>query len=765
MAAVPKILLERPDDSSVREALERVLKSEPFARAQWSPLFLRFIVTTTLAGRKDEIKELIIAQEVFRKPHDFDTKDDGIVRKEARKLRNRLKGYYENDGVSDPIMITLEKGGYVPEFLWALNPAGDKGDSLATTPAREVATAAIDAGNSALTTLSGVLQEFLRAAAATPALESQRAESPTIRQMREALASGDCQRLTDFSADDALKNATQIELREAYTILTLGGQRAKKLGTSDTRQLIFQRERIAIRLLEVNPHDLGIRMLFLQTGLEAAQLCWNEQRWLDVIDKCEAVTAIVRQTFPDLLGVVLPSVRTFRFWALFGLKRFDDVLTEVSLATVQEDYPEQFYCTVLAMLLMVYAQARKTVEVQMLRLKFGNALEDQQTKQTDIDNGLRIVVAGAREMASASLWDEALAQIDWIIPILRQRMTPAARSLLAVSLYRGVEYSVKLDRLREALERHGRMEEECAVEDAELVQWPIAWAGVEATRALRSLKQYQVADALVASLNERFRNATEPETHRALAWANVELSKTAYGMKNYVEAAATCSRFIESHYASDMSAGLRWPVAWAYAQKVLSCRKAKLYDEAIAACDELAARFREIADDDIQFEIAWALIEKIVVLRHSKRLGASAALAHEVAKRFADSNDPRIVAEVAWTVHMEGDARLCEGKLMMQGGLSDDGHVKLEEAARLFAEAFKRDPEQTSHLKCLAYSRYLLGDLTAAKEAIKDATAIGPVQSWFEEEDWFEVSFFPLPGDDEFVDIMRSWVTEYHPLA
>ena len=41
---------------------------------------------------------------------------DPIVRVEAGRLRDRLSSYYEGEGLADRMLISIPKGGYVPEF-------------------------------------------------------------------------------------------------------------------------------------------------------------------------------------------------------------------------------------------------------------------------------------------------------------------------------------------------------------------------------------------------------------------------------------------------------------------------------------------------------------------------------------------------------------------------------------------------------------------------------------------------------------------------
>ncbi len=79
--------------------------------------FLRFAVEKALEGRAGELKEYAVAVEVFGKPADFDARIDPIVRVEARRLRSKLKAYYEQSGGGDEVVIEFPVGGYVPAFL------------------------------------------------------------------------------------------------------------------------------------------------------------------------------------------------------------------------------------------------------------------------------------------------------------------------------------------------------------------------------------------------------------------------------------------------------------------------------------------------------------------------------------------------------------------------------------------------------------------------------------------------------------------------
>jgi TolB-like protein len=104
------------DVDAARRQLNRVLASDGFNRNERLARFLRFVVEQHLEGKDDEIKESVIAVEVFGRGADHDPKQNSIVRNEAARLRARLNEYYVGDGKNDALVIELPKGGYAPVF-------------------------------------------------------------------------------------------------------------------------------------------------------------------------------------------------------------------------------------------------------------------------------------------------------------------------------------------------------------------------------------------------------------------------------------------------------------------------------------------------------------------------------------------------------------------------------------------------------------------------------------------------------------------------
>lgn len=103
-------------EQSVEEQLTRILASDAFLRSPSLTRFLRFTVEESLQGRAHELKESVVGAEVFQRGASYDPGIDPIVRVQARKLRLRLKEFYETEGRNDGLVIDLPKGGYAPVF-------------------------------------------------------------------------------------------------------------------------------------------------------------------------------------------------------------------------------------------------------------------------------------------------------------------------------------------------------------------------------------------------------------------------------------------------------------------------------------------------------------------------------------------------------------------------------------------------------------------------------------------------------------------------
>ena len=100
----------------IRAELARVLESPIFEQSERLGRFLRFAVEHAISGSEDGLKEYIIGTEVYDRRPPYHPSQDSIVRTEARRLRIKLKEYYESEGRDNPIFIYFRPGSYIPVF-------------------------------------------------------------------------------------------------------------------------------------------------------------------------------------------------------------------------------------------------------------------------------------------------------------------------------------------------------------------------------------------------------------------------------------------------------------------------------------------------------------------------------------------------------------------------------------------------------------------------------------------------------------------------
>jgi TolB-like protein/Flp pilus assembly protein TadD len=106
-----------PSPDSVRTELERILASASFHASPPLRRFLRYTVEHSLCGEADQLKEYRLGLEVFGRCSSYEPQKDPIVRLEARRLRDKLREYYEEEGRQDPVRISVPKGGYSATFI------------------------------------------------------------------------------------------------------------------------------------------------------------------------------------------------------------------------------------------------------------------------------------------------------------------------------------------------------------------------------------------------------------------------------------------------------------------------------------------------------------------------------------------------------------------------------------------------------------------------------------------------------------------------
>jgi len=122
-----------PRADAILASLKHILNSPEFKSAPQLQAFLHFVVDAALNDQTEKLKGMTIAIEALGRDANFDPDKDPIVRVEAARLRSRLSKYYEGSGASDPVRISIPKGGYAPAFELA-NMKATPGAPASATP-------------------------------------------------------------------------------------------------------------------------------------------------------------------------------------------------------------------------------------------------------------------------------------------------------------------------------------------------------------------------------------------------------------------------------------------------------------------------------------------------------------------------------------------------------------------------------------------------------------------------------------------------------
>lgn len=102
-----------------QQALEAVLNSRVFARADQLKKFLRYVCEMEQAGRAEEITEYSIGTDALGRPSSYSPAADSGVRGRAHDLRQKLEQFYEVENPGVTVRIGLRKGSYAPSFYEA----------------------------------------------------------------------------------------------------------------------------------------------------------------------------------------------------------------------------------------------------------------------------------------------------------------------------------------------------------------------------------------------------------------------------------------------------------------------------------------------------------------------------------------------------------------------------------------------------------------------------------------------------------------------
>lgn len=112
----PDCLSSALDPEAILQELDAICSHRQFSLSRKNREFLRYVVSETLAGRGDELKERTLGVTLYSRSLSYDTGSDAIVRVRANDLRKRLSCYYEEHKSIAGWRIHLPLHSYVPVF-------------------------------------------------------------------------------------------------------------------------------------------------------------------------------------------------------------------------------------------------------------------------------------------------------------------------------------------------------------------------------------------------------------------------------------------------------------------------------------------------------------------------------------------------------------------------------------------------------------------------------------------------------------------------
>ncbi len=92
--------------------------------------FLFYAAGCAIRNAPEEATEQQIGVNVFGRPPGYNSSEDSIVRTHARLLRQKLAGYFEDQGVMEEMVLEIPKGHYVPLFRLRLPRQAESSASL-----------------------------------------------------------------------------------------------------------------------------------------------------------------------------------------------------------------------------------------------------------------------------------------------------------------------------------------------------------------------------------------------------------------------------------------------------------------------------------------------------------------------------------------------------------------------------------------------------------------------------------------------------------
>jgi hypothetical protein len=116
--------------------IQRIIQSKAFRTSEVHRNLLHYLADRSLAGQADSLKEYTVGLDVFSKPASYDPRQESVVRMHVARLRQKLAEYYRTEGVNDPVIVELPKGGFRVTFEQRELPPDPPAEAPPTPAAR-----------------------------------------------------------------------------------------------------------------------------------------------------------------------------------------------------------------------------------------------------------------------------------------------------------------------------------------------------------------------------------------------------------------------------------------------------------------------------------------------------------------------------------------------------------------------------------------------------------------------------------------------------
>src|SRR5215467_11681935 len=105
-----------PELDQHRIQIQRIVASKAFKTSEVHRNLFNYLADKSLGGEAHNLKEYTVGLDVFGKPASYDPRQESVVRMHVGRLRQKLAEYYRTEGLDDPVIVDLPKGGFALTF-------------------------------------------------------------------------------------------------------------------------------------------------------------------------------------------------------------------------------------------------------------------------------------------------------------------------------------------------------------------------------------------------------------------------------------------------------------------------------------------------------------------------------------------------------------------------------------------------------------------------------------------------------------------------